>query len=372
MKKLITAALSLLFVVCVSYTAVAGSLDSPGAPSAGSGMYTLQNLYDYLTSGAALTVQTSFQEPTSGPGSTMKTTKEIGDAIKNKFNLCSATVDNVEQGVTFFCTQPGSWGVQTGTLVALPRPTATQTITATPTITATSTPTPICASCKAIKTAIPTANDGVYTIDPDGAGGSASFDVYCDMTTNGGGWTLVMQASSNCEADLGYFSTNWTTASTLNPTDLTLTADAAKYQSFNTVAMTKVRLNVGAGHAMDPSYAIIHTFPSPDAQTALSAFSPGIPIAAVGFTVADCVSIGLTCQQDCQEPLAGLNRVTSGGVRSIRMGYTTGHPGEGGTLAGIGLSGSDCCGSTCPHACVGSDDCRSGNEHANAGWLWVQ
>ncbi|MCX6354636.1 MAG: hypothetical protein NTZ78_07005 [Candidatus Aureabacteria bacterium] len=142
MKKLITAAFGLLFAVCVSYTAVAGSLDSPGAPSAGSGMYTLQNLYDYLTSGTALTVQASFQEPTSAPGATMKTTKEIGDAIKDKFNLCVATADNVEQGVTFFCTQSGSWGVQTGTLAALPRPTATPTLTPTPTLIPTQTPTP--------------------------------------------------------------------------------------------------------------------------------------------------------------------------------------------------------------------------------------
>ena len=144
MKKLITVALSLMFVVCLSYTVIAGSLDSPGAPSAGSGMYTLQNLYDYLTSGTALTVQSSFQEPTSGPtAGTMKTTKEIGDAVATPFALCATTTaDNVELGKPFFCTVPGSWGVQTGTLVVPPTPTPTPTITPTNTPTNTPIPTP--------------------------------------------------------------------------------------------------------------------------------------------------------------------------------------------------------------------------------------
>ncbi|MCX6354059.1 MAG: hypothetical protein NTZ78_04025 [Candidatus Aureabacteria bacterium] len=133
MKKLITVALSLMLMVGLSCVVIAGSLDSPGAPSEGSGMYTLQNLYDYLTSDTALTVQSSFQEPTSGPSSTMKTTKEIGDVIKALHDLCNVTADNVELGKTFFCTQSGRWGVQTGTLSALPRPTATPTITPTPT-----------------------------------------------------------------------------------------------------------------------------------------------------------------------------------------------------------------------------------------------
>jgi len=133
MKKLITVVLSLLFAVCMSYTAVAGSLDSPGAPSAGSGMYTLQNLYDYLTIGTALTVQTGFQEPTSGPGSTMKTTKEIGDDIKALFDLCPVSSADVKSGVRFFSTQAGSWGVRTGTAQLVPTPTTTPTVTPTPT-----------------------------------------------------------------------------------------------------------------------------------------------------------------------------------------------------------------------------------------------
>jgi hypothetical protein len=88
----------------------------------GSGLYSLQNLYDYLTAGSALATQTAFQEPTAGPAPTMKSTREIGDGIKSLFDQCTVTADEVKSGEKFFSTDPANWGVQIGTGLMQPTP----------------------------------------------------------------------------------------------------------------------------------------------------------------------------------------------------------------------------------------------------------
>ncbi|MCX6355351.1 MAG: DUF1566 domain-containing protein [Candidatus Aureabacteria bacterium] len=129
----------LILVTGLAGLAFAGSIDSPGAPSTGSGMYSLSQIYDYLNSGIEVTPAPSFQEPGAAPGSTMKTTKEIYDDIKAVFSQCDATAENVELGKKFFCTHAGSWGMQTGKIVSAGTPTPTQTPTPMPTATPTKT-----------------------------------------------------------------------------------------------------------------------------------------------------------------------------------------------------------------------------------------
>ncbi|MBI5549482.1 MAG: hypothetical protein HY901_36815 [Deltaproteobacteria bacterium] len=60
-------------------------------------------------------------------------------------------------------------------------------------------------SCNALKLAGYSAT-GVYDVDPDGLGqeGNAAFPVFCDMSSDGGGWTLVMRAKGGPTSNSGW------------------------------------------------------------------------------------------------------------------------------------------------------------------------
>jgi len=78
-----------------------GGTDSPGVPGSAGDMPTLQEIYDYLISGTEETVNQSFEEPAVGPGVTMKSTREIYDAIKAERDT-DLTPGNIRKDVDIF------------------------------------------------------------------------------------------------------------------------------------------------------------------------------------------------------------------------------------------------------------------------------
>jgi len=69
-------------------------------------------------------------------------------------------------------------------------------------------------SCKDLKASDPSAQSGVYTLTHK----DTDFKAYCDMSTAGGGWTLVMRTHK--EDNFNYEASFWTTPKTLNPAEL--------------------------------------------------------------------------------------------------------------------------------------------------------
>ena len=110
-------------VLLVSVVVVlAGNMDSPEAPAhAAAQMYTLEQIYDRLDTGAEATKMTQFTEPSSGPGSSMHTMDEIMARAPAADNTDGATKTEVANGKKYWSLRTdgsggSSWGLETGQL----------------------------------------------------------------------------------------------------------------------------------------------------------------------------------------------------------------------------------------------------------------
>jgi len=95
-------------------------------------------------------------------------------------------------------------------------------------------------SCKQIKNNWGSASNGIYKVTPNGAGGN-EFNVYCDMTTDSGGWALVMKVDGK-NSTFKYNSSYWSNDSTVNPSSTDLSLTEHKNPAFSLMPFSQIKL----------------------------------------------------------------------------------------------------------------------------------
>ena len=106
--------------------------------------------------------------------------------------------------------------------------------------------------------------DGLYWLDPNGGNPNDAFEAYCDMSN--GGWTLIWKTAQN--ATFGYTSDYWTTNNVLAADDVNLNVGTSKFQGFNTLSLTSIKVCVTSPN----TNCFSHTFSAP-LSSALALFS---------------------------------------------------------------------------------------------------
>lgn len=185
-------------------------------------------------------------------------------------------------------------------------------------------------SCNAWHTAYPTLPSGAYPIRP----AATTYDVYCDMTTSGGGWTLVMKIDGASQT-FNYDSAFWTNSATLNPESTNLSDTQMKSLAYNEVGFTQ--LLVGMREGIDLRTVSFSLLKSSVSSLVASGDSFGDRSTWMSL------SANAALQPNCNQ--SGASKNTGGsvsyysGFARVRIGHIADDSGCGGHDSYIGLGG---------------------------------
>lgn len=201
-------------------------------------------------------------------------------------------------------------------------------------------------SCNAWHIAYPALPSGVFPIRPAGI----TYDVYCDMTTSGGGWTLVMKIDGAAQT-FNYDSSYWSDTATFNPGSTNLTDTQMKSQAYAEVPLTQIL--VGLREGVDLRTAIFSSA-APNARTLVTS---GVSFGDRATWMS--LSANAALQPNCDQSGASKNTGSSysyySGYGRVRVGHIADDSGCGGHDSYIGLGGQ------APNQCAGGVGVSAGN-----------
>jgi hypothetical protein len=209
--------------------------------------------------------------------------------------------------------------------------------------------------------------DGVFELDPDAEGPRPPYAAYCDMTTDGGGWTLVLKSDGNLET-FRYASAQWTTPDPFQPEFPDLDRHEAKLTSYSTVPFDELRIGLEAPGGVDPAPLAIQWITLPVGGTSLlDAIAPGTLIPTMlGRDAWKAIIPGASLQLNCN--LEGLNVMPSMDTTNshVRIGIVANEQNDCNSTnsrLGIGGGGNKC--NTVPNATGNFAGCMADNGDVN-------
>ena len=206
--------------------------------------------------------------------------------------------------------------------------------------------------------------DGLYWIDTDGVGGNAAFKAWCDMTYDGGGWTLVMRIKN--DTTLNYSSTYWTNATLLDE-DTGASQKPwlnynGKFNSWNTVTGTNLR---GCRGAPGPNLCLSQSWTG--TVTSYSLFNA----AYKAGTITRAQVIALFGIEDPAEPNCNASGINYNAGAPTRFGFQGNNEADcntNDTSWGFGISGySGTCG-----AGVVTYNAATGRTYCQQATMWIK